>query len=44
MSRWDSVKYVYQAALDKRPTERAAFLDEVCADNVIDVMGRNGGA
>jgi serine/threonine protein kinase len=31
MRRWDSVKQVYQAALDKPPTERAAFLDEACA-------------
>ncbi len=31
MERWDEIKRLYQAALEKEAGERAAFLDEVCA-------------
>jgi serine/threonine protein kinase len=30
MDRWTTVKRIHQSALDKDPSERAAFLDETC--------------
>jgi serine/threonine-protein kinase len=30
MDRWTTVKRIHQSALDKDPSERAAFVDEVC--------------
>jgi len=31
MERWTTVKRLHQAALDREPSQRAAFLDEACA-------------
>ena len=31
MTRWATVKSLHQAALDREPSERAAFLEEACA-------------
>src|SRR5262245_24590193 len=31
MERWATVKRLHQAALDRQPGERAAFLDAACA-------------
>lgn len=31
--RWDRVRTIYHAALDKDPEERASFLEEVCGDD-----------
>ena len=31
--RWQQVERLYHAALERAPAERAAFLDEVCADD-----------
>ena len=31
--RWDRVKHLFQAALDRRPDKRSAFLDGACGDD-----------
>jgi non-specific serine/threonine protein kinase len=31
MNRWATVKHLHQAALDREPRQRAAFLDDACA-------------
>jgi hypothetical protein len=33
MDRWMAVKRIHQSALDKDPSERAAFVDESCGDD-----------
>src|SRR4029450_3137347 len=33
MDRWTTVKRIHQSALDKNPSERAAFVDESCGDD-----------
>jgi CubicO group peptidase (beta-lactamase class C family) len=33
MERWTTVKQLHQAALDREPSERAAFLAEACAED-----------
>src|SRR5262245_21377125 len=33
MDRWTAVKRIHQSALDKNPSERAAFVDESCGDD-----------
>ena len=33
MDRWTAVKRIHQSALDKDPSERAAFVDESCGDD-----------
>jgi eukaryotic-like serine/threonine-protein kinase len=33
MDRWTTVKRIHQSALDKDPSERAAFVDESCGDD-----------
>ena len=33
MDRWTAVKRIHQSALDKEPSERAAFVDESCGDD-----------
>ena len=30
MDRWATVKHIHQCALDRDPSERAAFVDESC--------------
>src|SRR5215510_15811884 len=34
MERWQRVEQIFQAALDRSPEERAAFLAEACAHDV----------
>ena len=31
MERWATVKRIHQAALDREPSQRVAFLDDACA-------------
>ena len=32
--RWQHIRTVFQAAAEREPSERAAFLDEACGDDI----------